>query len=33
MFRVMEEYSPTLVPTSIDEGFLELTTMEQHVWR
>lgn len=33
MFRVMEEYSPTLVPTSIDEGFLDFTTMEQHVWR
>ena len=33
MFRVLEEYSPTLVPTSIDEGFLDFTTMEQHVWR
>jgi len=33
MFRVMEEYSPTLVPTSIDEGFLDFTTMESHVWR
>jgi DNA polymerase-4 len=33
MFRVLEEYSPTLVPVSIDEGFLDLTTMGQHVWR
>lgn len=33
MFRIMEEFSPTLVPTSIDEGFLDFTTMEQHVWR
>src|SRR5258706_10047010 len=33
MFRVMEEYSPTLVPISIDEGFLDFTTMDQHVWR
>ena len=33
MFRVLEEYSPTLVPISIDEGFLDLTTMDQHVWR
>ena len=33
MFRILEEYSPTLVPISIDEGFLDLTTMEQHVWR
>jgi len=33
MFRVLEEYSPTLVPTSIDEGFLDFTTMERHVWR
>ncbi|HMP82911.1 MAG TPA: DNA polymerase IV [Verrucomicrobiota bacterium] len=33
MFRIMEEYSPTLVPTSIDEGFLDLTTMDRHVWR
>jgi len=32
MFRVMEEFSPTLVPTSIDEGFLDLTTMDRHVW-
>ncbi len=33
MFRILEEYSPTLVPTSIDEGFLDLTTMERHIWR
>lgn len=33
MFRILEEYSPTLVPISIDEGFLDCTTMDQHVWR
>ncbi len=33
MFRVLEEYSPMLVPVSIDEGFLDFTTMNQHVWR
>ena len=33
MFRILEQYSPTLVPTSIDEGFLDFTTMDQHVWR
>jgi DNA polymerase-4 len=33
MFRIFEEYSPMLVPTSIDEGFLDFTTMEHHVWR
>ena len=33
MFRLLEEYSPTLVPISIDEGFLDLTTMDRHVWR
>jgi DNA polymerase IV len=33
MFRILEEYSPTLVPTSIDEGFLDLTSMDRHVWR
>jgi len=33
MFRIMEEYSPTLVPASIDEGFLDFTTMDRHVWR
>lgn len=33
MFRVLEQYSPVLVPISIDEGFLDLTTMDAHVWR
>ena len=33
MFRVLEEYAPTLVPVSIDEGFLDFTTMDKHVWR
>lgn len=33
MFRVLEEYSPTIVPISIDEGFLDFTSMEQTVWR
>lgn len=33
MFRILEEYSPVLVPVSIDEGFLDLTTMDRHVWR
>ena len=33
MFEIMEDYSPTLVPMSIDEGFLDLTTMGRHVWR
>ena len=33
MFRILEEYSPTLVPVSIDEGFLDFTTMDAHVWR
>ena len=33
MFRVLEQYSPTLVPTSIDEGFLDFTTMDRNVWR
>ena len=33
MFRVMEQYSPTLVPISIDEGFLDCTTMDSVVWR
>ena len=28
-----KQYSPTLVPISIDEGFLDFTTMDQHVWR
>ena len=33
MFRILEQYSPTLVPISIDEGFLDLTTMDKCVWR
>src|SRR5580692_1092779 len=33
MFRILEEYSPVMVPVSIDEGFLDLTTMDRHVWR
>src|SRR5262245_50814751 len=32
MFRILEEYSPLLVPISIDEGFLDLTSMAHHVW-
>ncbi|MEK7780166.1 MAG: DNA polymerase IV [Verrucomicrobiota bacterium] len=33
MFRILEQYSPTLQPVSIDEGFLDFTTMDQTVWR
>ncbi len=33
MFRILEEYTPVLVPVSIDEGFLDFTTMDAHVWR
>jgi DNA polymerase-4 len=33
MFRILEEYSPTLVPISIDEGFLDFSTMDHYVWR
>jgi DNA polymerase-4 len=33
MFHILEEYSPTLVPISIDEGFLDFTTMDRQVWR
>jgi DNA polymerase-4 len=33
MFLILEEYAPTLVPYSIDEGFLDFTTMDSHVWR
>ncbi len=33
MFHVLAQYSPTLVPISIDEGFLDFTTMDQVVWR
>jgi DNA polymerase-4 len=33
MFRILEEYAPVMVPVSIDEGFLDFTTMDAHVWR
>ena len=33
MFRVLEQYAPTLVPISIDEGFLDFSTMDSVVWR
>ena len=33
MFRILEEYSPMLVPVSIDEGFLDLSTMDSVMWR
>jgi len=33
MFRIIEQYSPTLVPVSIDEGFVDFTQMQTHVWR
>ncbi|MDR3459410.1 MAG: DNA polymerase IV [Verrucomicrobiae bacterium] len=33
MFQVLEQYSPMLVPISIDEGFLDFTTMDSVVWR
>ena len=33
MFHVLEQYSPMLVPVSIDEGFLDFTTMDRVVWR
>jgi DNA polymerase-4 len=33
MFRILEQYSPTLVPISIDEGFLDCSTMDKHVWQ
>jgi len=33
MFRILEEYTPTMAPMSIDEGFLDLTSMNRHVWR
>ena len=33
MFRVLEQYAPMLVPVSIDEGFLDLSTMDSVVWR
>jgi DNA polymerase-4 len=33
LFRILEEYSPMLVPVSIDEGFLDLSTMDRVMWR
>ena len=33
MFLILEEYAPTLVPYSIDEGFLDFSGMAEHVWR
>ena len=33
MFKILEQYSPMLVPVSIDEGFLDLSTMDSVVWR
>jgi DNA polymerase-4 len=33
MFHILEQYTPMLVPTSIDEGFLDFSTMDKHVWR
>jgi DNA polymerase-4 len=33
MFRVLEQYSPMLVPVSIDEGFLDFSTMANVIWR
>jgi DNA polymerase-4 len=33
MFHILEQFAPTLVPISIDEGFLDFTTMDKHVWR
>ena len=33
MFLILEEYAPTLVPYSIDEGFLDFTSFVEHIWR
>jgi DNA polymerase-4 len=33
MFLILEQYAPTLVPYSIDEGFLDFSAMDAHVWR
>jgi len=33
MFLILEQYAPTLVPYSIDEGFLDFSTMDEHMWR
>ena len=31
MFLILEEYAPTLVPYSIDEGFLDFSTMDTSI--
>ena len=33
MFLILEQYTPTLVPYSIDEGFLDFSTMDEIIWR
>jgi DNA polymerase-4 len=33
MFKILEDYAPVIVPMSIDEGFLDFSTMDAHVWR
>jgi DNA polymerase-4 len=33
MFKILEDYAPVIVPMSIDEGFLDFSTMHAHVWR
>ena len=33
IFLILEEYTPTLVPYSIDEGFLDFSTMDEHIRR
>jgi DNA polymerase IV len=33
MFKILEDYAPVIVPMSIDEGFLDFSTMQAHVWR
>jgi len=33
MFLILEEYAPTLVPYSIDEGFLDFTSFDECIWR
>ena len=33
LFKILEEFTPLLVPSSIDEGFLDFTTMAECVWR
>jgi len=33
LFKILEEFTPLLVPSSIDEGFLDFSTMSDYVWR